>query len=77
VVTQGNRRWVDSQWFRGQSYLQIGWRWVKLALSRGYELTTSVHVSAAADPEPAIASKIQHRNQSPLFFSLEFHNAVA
>jgi predicted RNA binding protein YcfA (HicA-like mRNA interferase family) len=77
VVTQGKRRWVDSHWFRGQSYLKIGWSWVKLALSRGYELTTSLHVSAEADPEPAIASKIQHRKQSPLFFSLEFQNAVA
>ena len=38
VVTQGKRRWVDPHWFRGQSYLKIGWDWVKLALSRGYEL---------------------------------------
>ena len=77
VVTQGKRRWVDSHWFRGQSYLKIGWSWVKLALSRGYELTTSWHISAEADPEPAMASKSQHQKPSPLFFSLEFQNAVA
>jgi hypothetical protein len=35
VVNQGTRRWVDAHWFRGQSYLKIGWNWVKLALSRG------------------------------------------
>jgi Transposase DDE domain len=77
VVTQGKRRWVDSHWFRGQSSLKIGWSWVKLALSRGYELTTSWHISAEADPEPAMASKSQHQKPSPLFFSLEFQNAVA
>jgi hypothetical protein len=41
VVHQGKRRWVDAHWFRGPSYLNIGWNWVKLALSRGYELLTS------------------------------------
>ena len=62
VVTQGQRRWVDAHGFRGQSYLKIGWNWVKLALSRGYALITSLRVSAEADPEPAMASKIQPRN---------------
>jgi Transposase DDE domain len=77
VVTQGKRRWVDAHWFRGQSYLKIGWRWVKLALSRGYTLTTSLRVSAEADPEPAMASKIQQQKQPPFFFALEFQDAVA
>jgi Transposase DDE domain len=77
VVTQGKRRWVDAHWFRGQSYLKIGWSWVKLALSRGYELMTSVHLSAEADPAPAMASKSQHQNQPQLFFALEFQDAVA
>ena len=36
VVKQGKRRLVDPHWFRGQSYLKIGWNWVKLALSRGW-----------------------------------------
>jgi hypothetical protein len=43
VVTQGKRRWVDAHWFRGQSYLKIGWNWVNLALSRGYAIMTYVH----------------------------------
>ena len=29
VVRQGNRRLVDPYWFRGLSYLKIGWNWVK------------------------------------------------
>ena len=43
VVQQGKRRWVDPHWFRGQSYLKIGWHGVTLALSRGYKLVTRVH----------------------------------
>ena len=77
VVDQGKRRWVDAHWFRGQSYLKIGWNWVKLALSKGYELLTSLHLSAKADPAPAMASKIQHQKQPLLFFTMEFQNAVA
>jgi hypothetical protein len=77
VVTQGKRRWVDSHWFRGQSYLKIGWNWVKLALSKGYELITCLHISPEADPVPAMASKIQHQKPSQLFFALEVQDAVA
>jgi hypothetical protein len=76
VVTEGKRRWVDAHWFRGQSYLKIGWGWVKLALSRGYELTTSLHLPAEADPAPAMASKIRQKH-AQLFFTLEFQDAVA
>jgi hypothetical protein len=77
VVTQGKRRWVDPHWFRGSSYLKIGWNWVKLALSRGYELLTRLHLSAEADPEPARASKHQPQKPSRLFIALEGHEAVA
>jgi hypothetical protein len=77
VVNHGKRRWVDAHWFRGQSYLKIGWNWVKLALSRGYELITRLHVSAAADPAPAMASKLQHQKPPQLFFTMEFQDAVA
>jgi hypothetical protein len=77
VVTQGKRRWVDAHWFRGQSYLKIGWNWVRRALSRGYELMTGLHLSADADPVPAMASKIQHQKQPLRFLTLEFQDAVA
>jgi hypothetical protein len=77
VVTQGQRRWVDSHWFRGQSYLKIGWKWVERALSRGYELVTRLYLAAEADPEPAMASRRQAQNPPRLFSALEFHDAVA
>jgi len=77
VVTQGKRRWVDAHGFRGQSDLKIGWHGVKLALSRGYELMTSLSLPAEADPTPAMASKIQYQRQPQLFFALEFQYAIA
>ena len=62
VVQQGKRRWVAPPWFRGQSYWKIGWHWVHLALSRGWELLPTVHLSSAWDPEPAMASKRQYHH---------------
>jgi hypothetical protein len=35
VVKQDKRRWVDAHWFRGNSYLKIGWHWIRSALSMG------------------------------------------
>jgi Transposase DDE domain len=77
VVKQGKRRWVDAHWFRGQSYLKIGWNWVKLALSRGYDLLPRVHLSPEADPVPALASKIQPQKPVEHFCAMEVLDAVA
>lgn len=77
VVAHGQRRGVDAHGCRGLSSLKIGWHGVKLALNRGYELTTSLHVSGEADPEPAMASKRQRQKQPQLFLVLECQNAVA
>jgi len=76
VVKQGKRRWVDPHWFRGQSYLKIGWNWVKLALSRGMDLITTMHLSSDCDPEPAMASKRQYRHYCQTRFAFEFHDAA-
>ena len=67
---------IVTRFVRGQSYLNIGWNWVKLALSWGYELLTSLHLSAEADPAPAMASKIQHQKQPQLFSTVEFRDAA-
>ena len=77
VVTQGQRRWVDAQGFRGQRDLNIGWNWVTLARSRGDERLPSVHLAAAPDPVPAMASTIQHQQQPAPVWTLEFQDAVA
>jgi hypothetical protein len=67
VVQQGKRRFVDPHWFRGTSYLKIGWKWVSYALSRGYALITSVYLSSESDPEPAVASKKQAQQRQDRF----------
>ena len=59
VVAQGKRRWVDPHWFRGNSYLRIGWQWVKTSLCRDLELITHLHLPGTPDPEPARASNKQ------------------
>jgi len=41
VVATGKRRWVDTHWFRGNSYFRIGWQWVKTALECGWQLAKS------------------------------------
>lgn len=76
VVKQGKRRWVAPHWFRGQSYLKIGWHWVKLALSRGMDLITTLHLSSDCDPEPAMASKRQYQQYCQPRFAFEFQDAA-
>jgi hypothetical protein len=76
VVRQGRRRLVDPHCFRGQSYLKIGWNWVILALVRGYDLITRVHLSSAGDPEPAMASKRQHQQYCQSRFAFELPDAA-
>jgi DDE family transposase len=56
VVTAQKRRWVDPHWLRGNSYLRIGWQWVKTALARGWELFATLHLSGMPDPQPCRAS---------------------
>jgi hypothetical protein len=72
VVRQGHRRWVDPHWFRGSSYLKIGWDWVKTALGKGWALVTSVFLSSEPDPEPAMASRKQAKGRPSLRFSVQY-----
>lgn len=76
VVETEKRRWVDAHWFRGSSYLQIGWKWVKRTLAvghkKGYELITQLRLSSLPDPEPAIASRKQALERTSLRFSVHF-----
>lgn len=76
VVQQGKRRMVDPHWFRGKSYLKIGWDWVKLALSRGEALISRLILSPKPDPEPAMASRKQHQKRTQPRFTFEIPNAA-
>lgn len=61
VVANGQRRWVDPHWFRGTSYFRIGWQWVRTAISHGWALIKRLALFSAKDPEPAMASRKQHK----------------
>jgi hypothetical protein len=76
VVQEGKRRLVDAHWFRGSSYLKIGWDWVKLALSRGEALISRLALSPEPDPEPAMASRKQHQKRTQPRFTFEIPNAA-
>ncbi len=63
VVESRKRRWVDTHWFRGNSYLRIGWDWVKGALIQGWKLIDRVCFRTNQDPSPAMASRKQHQKR--------------
>lgn len=72
VVETNKRRLVDVHWFRGNSYLKIGWKWVQHALIKGYSLLTRLALSPFPDPEPAMASRKQAEKRASLAFSVQF-----
>jgi len=57
VVESGQRRLVDAHWFRGSSYLKIGWRWVQQAAKKKWKLIERLMLSPLPDLEPCFASK--------------------
>jgi hypothetical protein len=67
VVASGKRRWVDAHWFRGSSYLKIGWRWVHRALVRGDSLLQRLNLPPLPDPEPARSSKTLPKRRKRIF----------
>ncbi|MBT9312153.1 hypothetical protein IXB28_08050 [Leptothoe kymatousa TAU-MAC 1615] len=64
VVEQGKRRWVDTHWFRGNSYFRIGLDWIRTALLDGWQLIMHVFFLSNKDPHPAMASRRQHEKRS-------------
>ncbi|MGB3299005.1 MAG: hypothetical protein WBA76_12100 [Phormidesmis sp.] len=64
VVQAGRRRWIDTHWFRGNSYFRIGLEWAKAALVNGWQLIQQVCFTSYRDPESAIASRPQHNKKA-------------
>ena len=67
VVAQGRRREVDPHWFRGSSYLKIGWQWLKHAMIKGWQLITGWYLRGGEDPDPARASRRQYETAQRKF----------
>jgi hypothetical protein len=59
VVASGQRRQVDAHWNRGMSYFKIGWNWIRLAITRQFDIDVYRFLSSAPDPQPSFASKRQ------------------
>jgi hypothetical protein len=76
VVEMGRRYWVDPHWYRGLSYLQIGWRWVKRALVSDEKLLTRLWLSSTPDPEPAMASWRKWLEPDLRFSCVEWYDFV-
>lgn len=57
VVESHQRRFVDPHWFRGNSYLKIGWKWVRRAAVKGWLLISRLLLSPLPDLEPCFAAK--------------------
>lgn len=57
VVASGLRSLVDAHWKRGLSYFQIGWRWIKFALTNTLTLFQFLSFDPRPDPHRVIASK--------------------
>lgn len=71
VVAVGKRRWVDSHWQRGNSYLRIGWNWLKGVLHQGWHLFPTLSLQGHADPDPSFASKKQTHKQREREFTVK------
>ena len=59
-VASGKRRQVDAHWNRGMSYLKLGWNWIRLAITRQWDIQVDRFLSGLPDPEPARASNRQY-----------------
>lgn len=57
VVSRNLRPLGDAHWKRGLSYFQIGWRWIKFALSNSLTLFDFLAFDPRPDPRRVIASK--------------------
>ncbi len=57
VVQAGKRRFVDTHWDRGLSYLKIGWRWRRQQDQRGWPAFAPFWLDPGPDLFPALASR--------------------
>jgi len=73
VAREGKRTMVDPHWNRGMSYFKIGWRWIRKALLRGYDMIKEFCLDLALNFEPAISSKKQFESKKSIkFFAYDY-----
>ena len=74
VVAAGLRRRVDCHWFRSNSYLRIGWEWLKAVVHKGWKIFEKMTLSGNTDPEPAMASRKQASKKLKREFTVKSFN---
>jgi len=67
IVESGERRSIDPHWFRGMSYLRIGWDWLCRALYLGFKLYCLIKLRGGDDPDPSVASVAEFEKQQQKF----------
>ena len=77
VVVTGQRRLVDPHWFRGSSYLKIGWSWVKRAMIHGWDLFSDISFTTNIDPVRVASAlpnpvKASHSQYLQKMYRIEF-----
>lgn len=65
VVSLKLRRWVDTHWDRGMSYLKIGWSWLRQQSHRSWPRMPAFWLDPTPDPEPAMASRRKATRPKP------------
>ena len=56
VVEMGNRAQVDVHWLRGNSFVRIGWDWIRRALVETHQLITQVRFLGSFEIDPVLPS---------------------
>ena len=74
IVTLERRHLVDTHWNRGLSYLQIGWRYLFMAVLFGKRLLTEFWLDPEPDPEPVFASRKQAATPIVAFSAIYFYD---
>ena len=74
VVANRLRRQVDCHWHRGNSYLRLGWDWVRGVLHKGWKLFRTLQLQGQPDPQTARASQKQLAKHYERAFTVQsFH----
>lgn len=56
VVETGERQQVDVHWLRGNSFLRIGWDWIRRALVKPCQLIAQVRFLGSFEADPVVPS---------------------
>ncbi|MEO0704413.1 MAG: hypothetical protein AAF050_01980 [Cyanobacteria bacterium J06649_5] len=71
VVDAGDRQKVDVHWLRCNSYLRIGWDWIRQALIEPRQLISQVRFVGSFDTDPVVPSLKYLKDRFLLEFTIQ------